>query len=158
MEADGRGKVVASPRLITANQQEASISQGTEVFVNVDGGDSAAGSLEVIEAELQLIVTPQITPDDRVIMDVEINQDALVDVQAVSTTQIETQILADNGETIVIGGIFQENISESITKVPFLGDVPYLKALFRQKSVSRDRSELLIFLTPKIISPKLNLG
>ena len=158
LEADGRGKVVASPRLITANQQEASISQGTEVFVNVEGGDGGAGSLEVIEAELQLIVTPQITPDDRVIMDVEINQDALVGIQAVSTTQIETQILADNGETIVIGGIFQENITEEITKVPFLGDIPYLRSLFRQKSVSRDRSELLIFLTPKIISPKLNLG
>jgi len=145
--------------LITTNQQEASISQGTELFVNVDGGDGQAGSLEVIEAELQLIVTPRITPDDRIILDVEINQDALIfGTQAVSTTQIETQILASNGETVVIGGIYQEEISETVTKVPFLGDVPYLKALFRQKSVSNSRSELLIFLTPKIISPKLNLG
>jgi len=159
LEADGRGKIVASPKLITTNQQEASISQGTELFVNVDGGDGQAGSLEVIEAELQLIVTPRITPDDRIILDVEINQDALIfGTQAVSTTQIETQILASNGETVVIGGIYQEEISETVTKVPFLGDVPYLKALFRQKSVSNSRSELLIFLTPKIISPKLNLG
>ena len=140
------------------------VSEGEEVGVvpvlevAFDGGDGGAGSLEVIEAELQLIVTPQITPDDRVIMDVEINQDALIGIQAVSTTQIETQILADNGETIVIGGIFQESVTEEITKVPFLGDIPYLRTLFRQKSVSRDRSELLIFLTPKIISPKLNLG
>ena len=159
LEADGRGKVVASPKLITTNQQEASISQGIEVFVNVEGGDGGAGSLEVIEAELQLIVTPQITPDDRVIMDVEINQDSLIGgTQAVSTTQIETQILADNGETVVVGGIYSEDISESITKVPFLGDVPYLRNFFRQKSVNRNRTELLIFLTPKIISPKLNLG
>ena len=159
LEADGRGKVVASPKLITTNQQEASISQGTEVFVNVEGGSTGAGSLEVIEAELQLIVTPQITPDDRIIMDVEINQDALIaGTQAVSTTQIETQILADNGETVVIGGIYQEANSESITKVPFFGDLPYVKALFRQRSVQKSRTELLIFLTPKIISPKLNLG
>ena len=159
LEADGRGKIVASPKLITTNQQEASISQGTEVFVSIEGGDGGAGALEVIEAELQLIVTPQITPDDRIIMDVEINQDALIgDTQAVSTTQIETQILADNGETVVIGGIYQEADSESITKVPFLGDIPYLKTFFRQRSVQKSRTELLIFLTPKIISPKLNLG
>ena len=158
LEADGRGKIVASPKLITTNQQEASISQGTETFVTVDGGEGGAGSLEVIEAELQLIVTPQITPDDRVIMDVEINQDSLAGFQLVNTTQIETQIIADNGETVVIGGIYQENIAEAVTKVPFLGDVPYIRHLFRQKSVTRDRTELLIFLTPKIISPKLNLG
>jgi len=159
LEAEGRGKVVASPKLITTNQQQASISQGTELFVTVDGGTGGAGSLETIEAELQLIVTPQITPDDRVILDVEVNQDALVaGTQAVNTTQIETQVLADNGETVVIGGIYQEDINETITKIPFLGDVPYLKTLFRQKSISNTRSELLIFLTPKIISPKLNLG
>ena len=129
------------------------------MFVNVEGGDGGAGALEVIEAELQLIVTPQITPDDRVIMNVEINQDALIlGTQAVNTTQIETQIIADNGETVVIGGIYQEDVSETITKVPFLGDVPYLRHLFRQKTLSNNRSELLIFLTPKIISPKLKLG
>lgn len=161
LEADGRGKIVASPKLVTTNQQEASISQGTEVFVTIPGeggGVGGTGGLEVIEAELMLLVTPQITPDDRVILDVEINQDSLVGVQSVSTTQIQTQILADNGETVVIGGIYQEEISETVTKVPFLGDVPYLKNLFRQKSVRNDRTELLIFLTPKIISPKLNLG
>ena len=160
LEADGRGKIVASPKLLTTNQQEASIAQGIELFVVVDGGDDAVGTLEVIEAELQLIVTPQITPDNRVILDVEVNQDSLInaDDQSVATIQIETQILANNGETIVIGGIYQENIAESVTKVPFLGDIPYLRALFRQRSVVNSRSELLIFLTPKIISPKLNLG
>lgn len=158
LEADERGKVVASPRLITTNQQEASISQGLEVFVTVEGGDGGSGSLEVIEAELQLIVTPQITPDDRIIMDVEINQNSLVGAQSVSTNEIETQVLANNGETVVIGGIYQEDLSETIVKVPVLGDIPYLKNLFRQKSIRKNRTELLIFLTPKIISPKLNLG
>ena len=164
LEADGRGKIVASPKLLTTNQQEASISQGIEVFVTIPGeggGIGAGGGLEVIEAELQLTVTPQITPDDRVILDVEINQDAVVGptaAQTISTTQIQTQIIADNGETVVIGGIYSEEFDETVTKIPVLGDIPYIRHLFRQKSVQRDRSELLIFLTPKIITPKLNLG
>ena len=159
LEADGRGKVVASPRLVTANQREASISQGTELFVSVSGGLAGTSSLEVIEAELDLTVTPRITPDDRIVMDVSISQDNLITgTQAVATQQIETQILADNGETVVIGGVYQEDNSEGVTKVPFLGDIPVIRHLFRRKSVRSNRTELLIFLTPKIISPKLNLG
>jgi len=94
-------------------------------------------------------------------LDVEINQDAVVGptaAQTISTTQIQTQIIADNGETVVIGGIYSEEFDETVTKIPVLGDIPYIRHLFRQKSVQRDRSELLIFLTPKIITPKLNLG
>jgi type IV pilus assembly protein PilQ len=173
LEADGRGRIVASPRLVTANQKEARISQGQEVYVTIPGNGSGAGGggggggvttggtgggLEKIEAELTLIVTPQITPDDRVILDVEINQDSLITTRIVGTKQIQTQVLADNGETVVIGGIFQEENSDSETKVPLLGDIPILGNLFKKRSRRSDRTELLIFLTPKIISPKLNLG
>lgn len=162
LEADGKGKIVASPRLTTANQKEARISQGQEVFVVVPGSGLGGGSLERIDAELELIVTPQITPDDRVILDVHIRQDQLVNASPGTTTigtkEIITQVLSDNGETIVIGGIYQERENDSTTKVPLLGDVPVLGRLFKQKSRESVRTELLIFLTPKIISPKLNLG
>lgn len=162
LEADGNGKIVASPRLVTANQKEASISQGQEVFLTVPTIGLATGTIERVEAELRLVVTPQITPDDRVIMDVFIEQDNLINAEpgitTLGTKEIETQILADNGETIVIGGIYQETQNEASTKVPFLGDIPVLGNLFKKKSSTSRRTELLIFLTPKIISPKLNLG
>jgi type IV pilus assembly protein PilQ len=159
LEADGRGRIVASPRLVTSNQREASISQGVEQFVTIPGnGGGGGGGLEKIEAELRLVVTPQITPDDRVIMDVTINQDRLISSQLVGTKEIKTQVLADNGETIIIGGIYQEDEADDVVKVPFLGDVPILGRLFKKKSARNNRTELLIFLTPKIISPKLNLG
>ena len=168
LEADGRGKVVASPRLITANQREARISQGSEIFVTIPGEGGGVGGgtggggggLETIEAELTLVVTPQITPDDRVILDVEINQDTIISIDptVLGTQEILTQVLVDNGETIVIGGIYQEEKTEGVTKVPFLGDIPYLGNLFKRKSRLENRSELLIFLTPKIITPKLDLG
>ncbi len=168
LEADGRGKIVASPRLITANQKEASISQGQEIYVTIPGNGLGAGGgsggtgggLETVEAELNLTVTPQITPDDRVILDVVIKQDELLQVSppVIGTKQIDTQVLAENGETIVIGGIYQETETSGETKVPLLGDVPVLGNLFKKKSRSSRRTELLIFLTPKIISPKLNLG
>lgn len=169
LEADGRGKVVASPRLLTANQRQARISQGQEVYVTIPGngggatgGSGGGGGLERIDAELVLTVTPQITPDDRVILDVEIEQDRLItvsgDITTLGTKMIQTQVLADNGETVVIGGIYQETESQGETKVPLLGDVPLLGNLFKKKSKESIRTELLIFLTPKIISPKLNLG
>ncbi len=162
LEADGRGKVVASPRLLTANQREARISQGQEVFVTVPGGDGGNGSVERIDAELELIVTPQITPDNRIILDVEIIQDELISATGTLTTlgtqEIETQVLADNGETVVIGGIYQEAEFNGEVKVPVLGDIPILGNLFKQRTRNSERTELLIFLTPKIISPKLNLG
>jgi len=163
LEADGRGRVVASPRLVTSNQQEAVLTQGQSLFITVPGdGDGEGGGVEEIEVELRLAVLPQITPDDRVIMDVDIRQDSVMtvaaDVNVVNTNQIVTQVLADNGETVVIGGIYQQDDLEAETKVPFLGDIPFLGKLFKQRTKRADRSELLIFLTPKIITPKLNLG
>ena len=163
LEADGRGRIVASPRLVTANQKEASISQGSESYIAIaggtsGGGGSTSGRLEKIEAELKLQVTPQITPDDNVILDVKINQDVLISPTVVGTKQIETQVLASNGETIVIGGIFQEEDTSSESRVPILGQIPIIGNLFKKKTKRENRTELLIFLTPKIISPKLNLG
>ena len=163
LEADGRGRIVASPRLVTSNQQSAIITQGQSIFITVPGdGDGEGGGVEEIEVELRLAVLPQITPDDRVIMDVDVRQDnvltAAADINVVSTNQIITQVLADNGETVVIGGIYQQDDLEAETKVPFLGDIPFLGNLFKQRTKRSDRQELLIFLTPKIITPKLNLG
>ena len=166
LEADGKGRVVASPRLVTANQREAMISQGQEIVepVSTFGGGAAGGSstgTETIEAELTLRVTPQITPDDRVIMDVAIEQDTILSLTptiVLGTQEIDTQILADNGETVVIGGIYSEETNLDVTKVPLLGDLPIIGRLFKQTSTLKARTELLIFLTPKIISPKLNLG
>ena len=170
LEADGRGKIVASPRLVTANQKKAIIKQGEErvftVFGNGGGGGGSVGGVDVEtkEAVLMLEVTPQITPDDRIVLDVRITQDTFIanaDINiaaALRKKEIITQVLADNGETIIIGGIYQEETAEGQVKTPFLGDIPFLGALFRKRSKSEGRTELLIFLTPKIISPKLNLG
>ena len=165
LEAEGKGRVVASPRLVTANQREAMISQGQEIVESVDvlatgAGGGGGGITETIEAELTLRVTPQITPDDRVIMDVSIEQDTIISLAPIvlGTQEIDTQVLADNGETVVIGGIYQEDTNVDVVKVPLLGDIPIIGRLFRQRSSRNDRTELLIFLTPKIISPKLNLG
>lgn len=162
LEADGRGKIVASPRLLTSNQKEAEIKQGEERVFTITGGDEV--QVESKEALLSLKVTPQITPDDRVVLDVQITQDTFIPTTnnlvaaALRKKEIITQVLSDNGETIVIGGIYQEESREGQTKVPLLGDLPLLGNLFRKRSQSDNRTELLIFLTPKIISPKLNLG
>ena len=169
LEADGRGKIVASPRLITANQREATIRQGEErifqtVVTGTGGFGGGSGGTTTEEAILELQVTPQITPDDRVIMDVRVTQEAFLPTPdggasaALSTQEVITQVLSDNGETIIIGGIYQEDVADAFIKVPILGDIPILGNLFRSRSKRRNRTELLIFLTPKIISPKLNLG
>ncbi len=159
LEAEGRGKVIASPRLITSNQQEARIEQGQERIIRLTaiGG---FGEPQIVEAVLSLTVVPQITPDDRVVMDVEVTQDTFSDADAdtLNTKRIKTQVLLSNGETAVIGGIYQQQQSRNVTKVPFLGDIPVLGLLFRTKTTFDNRTELLIFLTPRIINPALDLG
>ncbi len=156
LEAEGKGKVIASPRLITADQKKAHIEQGEErIFtVSVLGN----GSVVTKKAVLGLTVTPQITPDDRIVIDVRITKDSFVSNQtgSINTKQIITQVLMDNGETVVIGGIYSEDESTSVSKIPILGDLPLIGALFRKKTTSKHRTELLIFLTPKIINPALN--
>ena len=155
LEAEGEGKIVASPRLVAANNTEASISQGQIQIFSRDGSDGDALEREAL---LELTVTPQITPDDRVILDVEITQDSFEDVDTINTKAINTQILVENGETIIIGGIFQEQEFNSVTKVPFLGDLPFIGNAFKRRSKLKDRTELLIFLTPKLINEALKLG
>ncbi len=157
LQAEGKGKLISSPRLITANNKEAHIEQGQErIFTtNVLG----VGSVVTKKAVLGLTVTPHITPDNRIIMDVFITKDSFVSPTepTIDTKEIETQILLDHGETAVIGGIFQQQIGEDVTKIPLLGDLPVLGTLFRNKSITDQKSELLIFLTPKIITPSFGL-
>ena len=158
LEADRRGKIIANPRIITSDQQEAHIEQGQErIFTTTVLG---VGSVVTKKAVLSLTVTPQITPDDRIIMDVFITQDSFVSPldPTINTKQIRTQVLLENGETVVIGGIYQQRIVDGVVKVPLLGDIPLLGYLFKKKSKEDSRVELIFFLTPKIINPALNLG
>jgi type IV pilus assembly protein PilQ len=155
LEQEGTGKIIASPRLITANQQKATIEQGQErVFTT-----SVLGVGQVItkKATLKLDVTPRITPDDRVSMDVDITKDDFADATAglLNVKQIKTQVLLDNGETVAIGGIYTQDKLDTITKVPFLGDLPLLGWLFKNKANQDTKTELLIFLTPRILSEKI---
>jgi type IV pilus assembly protein PilQ len=158
LEADGRGKVVSSPRIITADQVKAFIKQGQRIPFQ-KATSSGATSVEFQEAVLKLEVTPQITPEGNVILDVEVTKDSVAAAAtslggAINTKQVKTQVLVENGGTVVIGGIYEQNDRESTTKVPFFGDLPYLGNLFKTKDRVRDRTELLIFLTPKIINER----
>ena len=157
LEADGKGKVVSSPRVITADQQKAVIEQGTELPYQV-ATSSGATSLQFRKANLALNVTPQITPEGNVILDVDVTNDSVGQSTAagfaINTKHVKTQVLVENGGTVVIGGIFTQNDREDVTKVPFLGDIPYLGNLFKTKTVSTSKSELLIFLTPKVVTDR----
>lgn len=157
LEQEGKGKIISSPRVITENQKKATIEQGQErVFTtNVLG----VGTVVTKKATLKLDVTPQITPDDRVNLDVVITKDNFVDAQSglLNVKQIKTQVLLDNGDTLVIGGIYEQEKAETETKIPFFGDIPLLGWLFKNKAVLDSKTELLIFLTPRILSDKLSL-
>ena len=157
LEADGKGKVVSSPRVITADQQKALIEQGEELPYQV-ATSSGATSLQFRKANLKLEVTPQITPEGNVILDVDITKDSVGRATtagfAINTKHVKTQVLVENGGTVVIGGIFESNDREDITKVPFLGDVPYLGNLFKTRNTTSSKTELLIFLTPKVVTDR----
>jgi type IV pilus assembly protein PilQ len=157
LEQSGQGKIISSPRVITANQKKALIEQGQErVFTtNVLG----VGSVITKKASLKLEVTPQITPDQRINLDVNINKDNFVDAAQglLNIKQIQTQVLLDNGETVVIGGIFEQDKNTTTTQIPFFGDIPLLGWLFKNKAVQDNKTELLIFLTPRILSDRLSL-
>lgn len=165
LEADDRGKVVSSPRIITSNNQKASIVQGTQIpFSTGGGGSSQATTTQFKDAVLKLEVTPQITPDNRVVMNVEIHKDSVGQVvpqagggsaPSIDTKTVVTQIAVANGETAVIGGIYEETINRTTDKVPFLGDIPGVGNLFKSTLRSSEKTELLIFLTPRIISESL---
>ncbi|SOB76651.1 type IV pilus assembly protein PilQ [Marinobacter sp. LV10R510-11A] len=158
LETDGQAEVVSQPRVVTADRQTASIKSGEEIPYQ-EASSSGATSVSFKEAVLSLEVTPQITPDDKIIMDLMINQDSRGEVTggipSINTNEVTTQVLVGNGETVVLGGIFQSEVATQTTKTPFLGDIPYLGRLFKRTEHINERSELLIFITPKIIKNDL---
>ncbi|MDO9421631.1 MAG: type IV pilus secretin PilQ [Herminiimonas sp.] len=160
LEADGKGKIISSPRVITADQLKALIEQGTELPYQ-QATSSGATSVSFRKANLKLEVTPQITPDGNVILDVDVTKDS-VGIEtpagfAIDTKHVKTQVLIDNGGTVVIGGIFQQTERTSISKVPFFGDIPVFGNLFKNTGRTNDKTELLIFLTPKILTDKVSI-
>ena len=155
LESDGVAEIVSQPKVLTGDKQKASIKSGTEIAYR-KASSSGATAVEFKEAVLQLQVTPQITPDDRIIMDLIVSQDSVgaftpTGEPSIDVTAIETQALVGNGQTLVLGGIFQTEELNAVEKVPFLGDLPAVGRLFRSESKRTDKREILIFITPKII-------
>jgi type IV pilus assembly protein PilQ len=157
LEADGKGKIVSSPRVITSDQTKAVIEQGEEIPYQV-ATSSGATSIQFKKASLRLEVTPQITPEGSVIMNLDVSKDSRGTLTtagpAINTKHAQTQVLVENGGTVVIGGIFTQNDRTNVNKVPFLGDVPVLGHLFRNTTRISDKTELLIFITPKIVTER----
>ncbi len=160
MQKEGQGEVLSNPRVITGNQKEAFIEQGVEIPYQ-EASSSGATSISFKKAVLSLKVTPQITPDDRIIMDLSVNKDSVgqiyFNVPSINTREINTQVLVENGDTVVLGGILEQNISEDVSKVPVLGDIPLLGRLFRKKTNVDNKEELLVFITPKILKENLRV-
>ncbi|WP_114327158.1 type IV pilus secretin PilQ [Candidatus Colwellia aromaticivorans] len=156
MEKENKGEIIASPRITTANQKEAYIEQGVEIPYQ-EAASSGATATQFKKAVLSLTVTPHITPDNKIILDLVVTQDTVSDVQsgqapAIDTQRIGTQVLVNNGETIVLGGIYQQAIISTVSKVPVLGDIPYFGWLFRNTNQFNEKKELLIFVTPRIVT------
>ena len=160
LESDRRGKIVSSPRVTTANQQTARIASGVEIPY-LQASSSGAANVAFKKAELSLEVTPQITPDDKIIMDLEVRKDSpgevVANTPAINTQNVKTQVLVSNGETAVLGGIFEQTESNAVDKVPFFGDLPIIGNAFKRRTKQDDKSELLIFVTPKIMDESLGL-
>ncbi len=151
MQLEGNGEIVSSPRVITGNQEKAVITQGSEIPVPGVAGVGAAIPTEFKEAVLQLEVTPQITPDDRVIMELLVKKDEPKSDGSISKREVQTKVLVDNGETVVLGGVYEQSRSQGVERVPFLSDIPFLGELFKKRFKTNNKSELLIFVTPKIL-------
>lgn len=160
LEQDGKLKIISSPRLVTADQVEAMIEDGQEIPYS-SSSQNGATTVEFKKATLSLRVTPQITPDGSVFMDVQVNKDSrgenTLSGPAINTKQIRTKVLVESGGTVVIGGIYIEDNSNTVTQVPLLGDLPYLGNLFKNRAVNKVRRELLIFLTPRVLESDLTL-
>ncbi len=164
LESKGRGEVVSQPRIVTGDKEPAIIKSGTEIPYPESSANGET-TIAFKEAVLMLDVTPIITPDDRIIMDLIINQDTVGDlvistglggqVPTIDTTELQTRILVSNGETVVLGGIYDQLEVESVTKVPLLGDIPFLGRLFKTTTVTREKQETLIFITPRILADSL---
>lgn len=157
LEADGKGKVVSSPRVVTADQVKALIEQGTELPYQV-ASSSGATAIAFRKANLKLEVTPQITPEGNIILDLDITKDTVGQSTAagfaINTKHVKTQVLVENGGTVVIGGIFEETLSDNETKVPFFGDLPIVGNLFKSKGRVSNKQEMLVFITPKMIADR----
>lgn len=160
LETDQRGKIVSSPRVTTANQQKARIAQGIQIPYR-EASSSGASTVSFKNAELSLEVTPQITPDDKIIMDLAVNKDSRgADTDAgpaINTQRVATQVLVSNGETAVLGGIYEQTERNDVDKVPFFGDLPIVGHAFKRRIKQDDRTELLIFITPRIMDESLGL-
>jgi type IV pilus assembly protein PilQ len=164
-QAEGRGEIVSSPRVITANQKQASIEQGVEIPYQ-ESASSGATTIQFKKAVLSLKVTPQITPDNRIILDLNVKKDSVgqvvvasggVNVPSIDTREINTQVLVNDGQTVVLGGILETEHRDTQRKVPYLGDIPGLGYLFKTKTNTNDKAELLIFVTPKILREGVNV-
>lgn len=159
LQAESKAEIISSPRLVTTNKKAAYIEQGTEIPY-LEAASSGAVSVDFKKAVLSLMVTPQITPDDKLVLDLLVTQDKVGETVvtgtgeavAIDTQRIGTQVLVNNGETVVLGGIYQHQVNNSVRKVPLLGDIPGLGVLFRHKLQEMGKRELLIFVTPKIIT------
>jgi type IV pilus assembly protein PilQ len=158
LENDGNGKIVSSPRVITADQVKALIEQGEELPYQ-QATSSGATAVAFRKAILKLEVTPQITPEGFVLLDLDVNKDSVgrptLQGFAIDTKHVRTQVLVENGGTVVIGGIFTQTNQEEINKVPLLGDIPYLGWLFKNRLISTKKTELLVFITPKIVTDRI---
>ena len=163
LEAAGQGEVVSQPKVITGDKQQATIKSGTEIPYQ-EAAASGATSTSFKEAVLELEVTPNITPDDRVMLDLNVKQDSVGDlvpsgrggfIPSIDTTEITTQVLVGNGETVVLGGVFKTEDLETVNKVPFFGDLPYVGAFFRSETRNNTKTETLIFITPRILADTL---
>jgi type IV pilus assembly protein PilQ len=166
LQQEGRGEVISSPRVITSNQKEATIKQGTEIPYQ-EAASSGATSVSFKEAVLSLKVTPHITPDDRIRMDLKVTKDSIGQVvptanggsnPSIDKREVETQVLVQSGETVVLGGIHEQEKRETVNKVPFLGALPFIGVLFRQNLVVDQNTELLIFVTPKVLKDSFKIN
>ncbi len=160
MEAEGRGEIVSTPRVVTANQKEAIIEQGVEIPFQ-EAASSGATTTQFKKAVLSLTVTPQITPDNNIIMDLRVSRDNIGElvasatggfVPSIDTRSVETQVLVNDGQTVVLGGIYETERRDTLTKVPFLADIPGVGVMFRSRARTSNQSELLIFVTPRILT------
>jgi type IV pilus assembly protein PilQ len=160
LETDSKGKIISSPRVVTSDQTEATIATGTEIPYQ-QASSSGATNVSFKAATLSLAVKPQITPDDNIIMDIKVNKDSVgqlyAGVPSINTNSVTTQVLVENGGTVVIGGVYLQQQSNGVNKVPLLGDIPVLGYLFRSTAKLDNKSELLVFITPKIIKDAMSL-
>lgn len=159
MESEGMGKIISNPRLLTADQTKASIEQGTE-FPYTETAPNGATTVSFKKAVLKLQVLPQITPEGNIILDLDINKDSRGETTsqgvAIDTKNIKTQVLVENGGTVVIGGIFELEETNSVNKVPLLGDIPVVGNLFKNRTRESRKNEMLVFITPRMVTDAIS--